>query len=91
MGVLRDLVFGDEINKMKREIQRLKDRVEELELEKKQFHDYVVEKMECIENNFADQIAEKCYVRSVDEDNLLYLLREIRKHKRGRVKNETTK
>lgn len=85
MGLLKDL-FSENISEMRNmweTINRLNYRVSALEQEKEIFHDYMVEKMDCIENNFADQIAEKCYVKVVGEENLLYLLSEIKKHKKG--------
>ena len=84
MGLLKDLFFGDAIQmgRMSEAISCLRNRVEILEDEKKYLQEYIDERMECIENNLADQIAEKCYVRSVSEDNLLYLLSKIREHKK---------
>ena len=84
MRFFRDL-FSDNTSEMRNmweTIEKLRNRVEDLEAEKRYLHRHIDGRMDHIENNFADQIAEKCYVRSIDEGSLLYLLNKIRKHKK---------
>lgn len=84
MGILKNLFLGNnsETRNIREQIERLGRRVENLEEMERYLHRHIEDRLDSIENNFTDQIAEKCYVKVFNEENLMYLLKDIRKHKK---------